>query len=147
MPKLNAAFELPRHLRTNVSAREMPRILLAAVVGAVAGLVLTIMGAGVDALHSILFGLHPGERLSGQISLNPKYALLTPCLGGVLFGLACTFIARRRDAEIDPIEANALHGGQMSMRGSLIVAYKQYGRAELVPRSVLRPATPSSPAG
>jgi CIC family chloride channel protein len=32
-----------------------------------------------------------------------------------------TFIARRRGTEIDPIEANALHGGRMSMRGSLIV--------------------------
>jgi CIC family chloride channel protein len=122
MLKLNAAFELPRRFRTIVRAREMPRILLAAVVGAIAGLVVTIMRAGVDVLHSILFGLHPGERLSGQISLNPQFAFLTPCLGGVLFGLASTFLARRRGAEIDPIEANALHGGHMSMRGSLIVA-------------------------
>lgn len=122
MLKLNATFELPRRLRTFVRARELSRILLAAVVGAIAGLVVTIMGAGVDVLHSILFGLDPGERLSGRISLNPQYALLTPCLGGVLFGLASTVIARRRGAEVDPIEANALHGGHMSMRGSLIVA-------------------------
>ena len=32
------------------------------------------------------------------------------------------YIARRRGTEVDPIEANALHGGRMSMRGSLIVA-------------------------
>ena len=32
------------------------------------------------------------------------------------------YITRRRGTEVDPIEANALHGGRMSMRGSLIVA-------------------------
>jgi CIC family chloride channel protein len=41
---------------------------------------------------------------------------------GVVFGLLAPFIARLRGTEIDPIEANALHGGRMSMRGSLIVA-------------------------
>ncbi|MGA9456376.1 MAG: chloride channel protein, partial [Pseudolabrys sp.] len=45
-----------------------------------------------------------------------------PSLGGLLFGLVTAFITRRRGTEVDPIEANALHGGRMSMRGSLIVA-------------------------
>jgi CIC family chloride channel protein len=44
------------------------------------------------------------------------------CLGGLLFGLVTAYIGRRRGTEVDPIEANALHGGRMSMRGSLIVA-------------------------
>lgn len=122
MPKLNAAPELPRRLRTIVRARELPRILLAAVIGAIAGLVVTIMSAGVDLLHSMLFGLHAGERLSGRTSLNPQYLLLIPCVGGILFGLASALIARRRGTEVDPIEANALHGGRMSVQGSLIVA-------------------------
>jgi CIC family chloride channel protein len=124
----------------------MPRILLAAAVGAIAGLVVTIMGAGVDVLHSNLFGLHPGERLSGRISLNPQYSFLAPCLGGVLFGLASTFIARRRGAEVDPIEANALHrwahvDARQPDRGHAnSVVEWNWGFA-------LRPATPSSPAG
>lgn len=80
------------------------------------------MSAGIDLLHSMLFGLHPGERLSGRTSLNPQYVLLMPCLGGILFGLASALIARRRGTEVDPIEANALHGGRMSIQGSLIVA-------------------------
>lgn len=122
MPKLNAAPELPRHLRTIVRARELPRILLAAVIGAIAGLVVTIMSASVDLLHSMLFGLQAGERLSGRTSLNPQYLLLIPCLGGILFGFASALIARRRGTEVDPIEANALHGGRMSIQGSLIVA-------------------------
>jgi CIC family chloride channel protein len=39
-----------------------------------------------------------------------------------LFGVVTAFITRRRGTEVDPIEANALRGGRMSMRGSLIVA-------------------------
>ncbi len=122
MRKLNTAPELPRRLRTIVRAREWPRIVLAAVIGAIAGLIVTIMSASVDLLHSVLFGLHPGERLSGRTVLDPQYVLLTLCLGGILFGLAGALIARRRGNEVDPIEANALHGGRMSVEGSLIVA-------------------------
>ena len=39
-----------------------------------------------------------------------------------MFGLATAYVTRRRGTEVDPIEANALHGGRMSLRGSLIVA-------------------------
>ena len=46
-----------------------------------------------------------------------------PSLGGLLLGVAFLLLARWRPArEIDPIEANALHGGRMSFRGSVIVA-------------------------
>ena len=73
-------------------------------------------------MHVIFFGLDPGERLSGRGALNPLYAFLTPCMGGLLFGLVTAYVTRRRGTEVDPVEANALHGGRMSMRGSLIVA-------------------------
>ena len=49
--------------------------------------------------------------------------MLVPSLGGLLLGMAFLLLARWRPArEIDPIEANALHGGRMSFRGSVIVA-------------------------
>jgi chloride channel protein, CIC family len=115
-------FEVPRRLRAIVRARESSIILLAAVVGVLAGLVVAGMGAAVSLMHVTAFGLDPGERLSGRISLDPLRAFLTPCLGGLLFGLVTAYITRRRGTEVDPIEANALHGGRMSMRGSLIVA-------------------------
>src|SRR6202040_3411759 len=42
---------------------------------------------------------------------------------GLLLGLAFLWLSRWRPSrEIDPIEANALHGGRMSFRGSVIVA-------------------------
>jgi CIC family chloride channel protein len=116
-------FEVPHRLRAFVRAREFSLILLAAVVGALAGVVVTLMGSGVDLLHSLFFGLPLGERLSALASLDPVLAMLVPTLGGLALGVAYTFIAAWRPArEVDPIEANALHGGRMSFTGSVIVA-------------------------
>ncbi|HEX3859628.1 MAG TPA: chloride channel protein [Pseudolabrys sp.] len=122
MSFLNPSFEVPHRLRAIVRARESSLILLAAVVGAVAGLAVAVMGNLVSLMHLLFFGLAPGERLSGRVSLDPLYAFLTPCIGGLLFGLVTAYVTSRRGTEVDPIEANALHGGRMSMRGSLIVA-------------------------
>ena len=115
-------FEVPHRLRAIVRARESSVIVLAALVGAIAGLVVAGMGAVVALMHTLLFKLPPGERLSAQVSVDPLTVFLVPCLGGLLFGLVSAYIARRRGTEVDPVEANALHGGRMSMRGSLIVA-------------------------
>jgi len=119
---LNTRLEVPHRLRAIVRARESSVIVLALIVGAIAGLAVSAMGQLVGLMHVMFFGLDPGERLSAQVSLNPLYAFLTPCLGGLLFGLVTAYIARRRGTEVDPLEANALHGGRMSLRGSLIVA-------------------------
>jgi CIC family chloride channel protein len=116
-------MEIPRRLRALVRARESSLIALAVLVGAIAGLVVAVMGTTVDLLHEILFNLQPGERLSARLTLDPALALSVPLLGGLLFGV-CTEIIRRwrPEREIDPIEANALHGGRMSLTGSMIVA-------------------------
>jgi len=81
------------------------------------------MGTGVDTLHRLLFHLDPGVRLSGLVRLDPVVAISVPLLGGLAFGIARELIAYwRPEREIDPIEANALHGGRMSLLGSVIVA-------------------------
>ena len=105
-----------------VRARESSIIVLAAVIGLVAGLVVAAMSEAVGLMHLVFFGLDPGERLSARAWINPLYAFLTPCLGGLVFGLVSAYVTRKRSTEVDPIEANALHGGRMSLRGSLIVA-------------------------
>jgi chloride channel protein, CIC family len=116
-------LEAPRRLRAFVRARETSLIVLAGLVGIVGGLVVSAMGAAVELLHVVLFNLDMGERLSSQSAIEPIRALLVPSLGGFLLGLAFMFLARWRPArEVDPIEANALHGGRMSFRGSVIVA-------------------------
>jgi CIC family chloride channel protein len=116
------SFEVPHRLRAIVRTRESSIIALAALAGALAGLVVAIMGALVELMHVTLFQLVPGARLSAQGWLDPIYVVIVPTVGGLIFGLVSAYIARRRGSEVDPIEANALHGGRMSMRGSLIVA-------------------------
>jgi CIC family chloride channel protein len=106
-----------------VRARESSLIVLAAVVGALGGLAVAAMGDAVDLLHEYFFDLQHGERLSARLMLNPVLALSVPLIGGVIFGIATEVIRRwRPEREIDPIEANALHGGRMSLLGSIIVA-------------------------
>jgi CIC family chloride channel protein len=116
-------LEAPRRLRAFVRARETSLVLMAALVGALAGLLTAGMSAAVNLLHDTFFHLHYGERLSAQPSIDPARALLIPSVGGLLLGLVFLVLLRfRPNREVDPIEANALHGGRMSFRGSVIVA-------------------------
>jgi CIC family chloride channel protein len=116
-------FEIPQTLRAFVRAREWALIALGALIGAIAGFVVIAMSFMVNALHVILFGLERGARLSAQPRIDPLLAISVPVVGGMVFGFALWVLLRSRPArEIDPIEANALHGGRMSFRGSLIVA-------------------------
>jgi len=121
--RIATRLEIPRRLRAVVRARESSLILLAALVGVLGGIVVAAMGDAVDLLHEYFFNLQHGERLSARLTLNPVLALSVPLIGGVIFGVATEVIRRwRPEREIDPIEANALHGGRMSLLGSIIVA-------------------------
>jgi CIC family chloride channel protein len=121
--RVAARVEIPRRLRALVRARESSLIGLAALVGVIAGLVVAAMGGAVDLLHELFFNLQHGERLSARLTLNPILALSVPVAGGIIFGVSSELIKRwRPEREIDPIEANALHGGRMSLLGSIIVA-------------------------
>ena len=121
--KITSRFEIPRRLRALVRARESSLIALAALVGALSGVVVAVMGTAVDLLHRLFFQLEPGVRLSGTLRLDPMLAIGVPLAGGLAFGIAGELIARwRPDREVDPIEANALRGGHMSLVGSIIVA-------------------------
>ena len=121
--KAATRFEIPRRLRALVRARESSLIGLAALVGVIGGLVVAAMGTAVDLIHEIFFNLQHGERLSARLTLDPVLALSVPLLGGIIFGASSELIRRfRPEREIDPIEANALHGGRMSLVGSIVVA-------------------------
>jgi CIC family chloride channel protein len=116
-------IEAPQRLRAFVRAHEASLILLAAVIGTIGGLVVAAMGAAVLKVHEILFAIPAGEHLSSQDKIDPLRAVLVPGIGGLLLGGAFLLLLRWRPArEVDPIEANALHGGRMSFRGSVIVA-------------------------
>src|SRR5262249_57567058 len=106
------------------------------------------MGTCVDLLHEKLFHLEPGERLSARFTLDPVLAISVPLLGGLLFGIGSEILRRwRPEREIDPIEANALHGGRMSLLGSSIVAPQTVSSSPPPPSAALHPPSPHfSPA-
>src|ERR1700723_4091584 len=119
-------IEAPRRLRAFVRAHETSLVVLAALIGTIAGLVVAAMSAAVQGMHELLFNLEIGDRLSSQYRIDPWRALLIPSLGGLALGIAFLLLLRWRPSrEIDPIGANGLHGGRMSFRGSVIVALDQ----------------------
>jgi CIC family chloride channel protein len=123
MPPSAYFIAAPRRLRAFTRAHETSLVALAAVIGVIAGLLVAVMGAAVDMLHAAFFGLAPSERLSARAVIDPVHALTVPTLGGVVLGIAFLMLSRWRPGrEIDPVEANALHGGHMSLRGSVVVA-------------------------
>ena len=123
-------FEIPAAVRALVRARESSILFLGAAIGALAGVVVAGISGLVTLMHVALFAIPVGQRLSAATVLDPWRAILVPLIGGVIFGLGLLALARWRPLrEVDPIEANALHGGRMSLRGSIIVAAQTHSPA------------------
>ena len=96
-------------------------ILIAIAIGAAAGLLTILIGAVARTLQHHLFHLAPQTRLSELTSIHGPILLVLP-LGGAALSLF-TYLARTsRRPMVDAVEANALHGGRMSMRDSLVVS-------------------------
>ena len=112
----------PQTLRALVRADEIWLVVLAAIVGVIAGLCVCAMGAATQLAHEWLFDLGDYERLSGLVKLDWRRAILVPMLGGLCVGGVSWLILRYHPRRaIDPIEANALYGGRMSLNDSLLV--------------------------
>ena len=93
---------------------------LAVLVGAGAGIAVTVMSRTTQLLHELLFAIQPGARLSASSGLEAWRVLLVPVVGGLLLGAVMSASGRFRSRQVvDPIEANALYGGRMSLLDSL----------------------------
>jgi CIC family chloride channel protein len=115
------AVNAPQTLRALVRGDELWLVLLAACIGVAAGLIVVAMNASTQFAREMLYGLHTGDRLSAQASIGLGRALV-PAIGGVVIGIIGLAVARWSPRPVvDPIEANALYGGKMSLNGSLIV--------------------------
>lgn len=94
---------------------------LAAILGAIAGALTVGLQLAAHSIQALLYGLSLSDRLSTQPHLSWTQLLALPA-GGVALALFTLVVRARRRALVDAVEANALHGGQMSMKDSLIVS-------------------------
>ncbi|MDO1581958.1 chloride channel protein [Rhizobium oryzicola] len=109
--------------RTFARGSEFGLILSAAVIGLAAGGAVSLMSWISRSLHSLIFGIGHNDWLSASEIENQLIVLLAPICGGILLGITLFILARRRKRQIvDPIEANALYGGRISLTDSVIVA-------------------------
>lgn len=109
--------------RAFIRRSEVALIGLAVIVGALAAIMVALTTTAVDLLHRVLFDLEPGQRLSAATSLKTPLMAAVPVAGGLILGTSGTLIKRWRPRRpVDPIEANALRGGRMSLIDSVLVA-------------------------
>ncbi|TGR78341.1 chloride channel protein, partial [Mesorhizobium sp. M2D.F.Ca.ET.223.01.1.1] len=105
-----------------LEARGIVIVLMAGMVGVIAGALVTGMSALVQGMHYLLFDVQPGGRLSAMFSLADPVQAMFPAIGGLLVGLSVIWLRRFKfRTPVDPIEANALYGGRMSLTDTFII--------------------------
>jgi CIC family chloride channel protein len=110
-------------MRTLPRRTEFGLSLAGALVGIAAGLSVAGMTLIAQTMHASIFGLEADERLSGAAVDEKMLLLLAPISGGILLGIILFVLTRwRKRPLVDPIEANALHGGRLSLTDSVVVA-------------------------
>jgi CIC family chloride channel protein len=97
----------------------MALIVLAIGVGLAAGIFTLLLHRSAHGLQNILYGL-TDESLSAASNLSPLSLLALPA-GGALLGFGTREAMRRWRSPVDVVEANALHGGVIPLRDSVLV--------------------------
>ncbi|WP_051335542.1 chloride channel protein [Methylocapsa acidiphila] len=118
--KISLALQDAAWLRALVRRGEFGLIGLALLAGMAAGGFVAVISSASAAVHYLAFGHH---QLSNLAALEGPAQALAPAVGGLVLGLSGLLILGRRPRRpVDPIEANALHGGRMSIRDSLVIS-------------------------
>ena len=108
-------------LKALIRRTELGLVVIGAVIGVISGLAVTAMSYLAQFLHRVVFGLSSG-RLSAVPTLDVVIAIAAPVAGGILLGAIIYLLAvRKKKPIVDPIEANAVHGGRLSLVDSVIV--------------------------
>ena len=123
LPFADQGRDLWSRLRGLVRSREVFLVLAAIAVGAGAAVLATLMSRASQAAHVLLFGIPLDEHLSATARITPLVALTAPPIGGAILGAMEWWRRSRKVPQaVDPVEANALRGGRMSLRDSLVVS-------------------------
>nr|WP_094975607.1 chloride channel protein [Bradyrhizobium symbiodeficiens]AWM06112.1 chloride channel protein [Bradyrhizobium symbiodeficiens] len=115
---------LPLFLRNFVRHRETGLVLVAIVIGLLSGLLVAAISSLSQAFHALLFDIPFDAHLSATGVISWQRTLLVPMLGGLVLALIGMYFAGRVKGQqlADAIEANALYGGRVSFRGSLLIS-------------------------
>ncbi len=115
-PEVTTPWWIRRVLRDSALAL----VVLAAVLGGVVGVVVAFLHTVVQLIQELAFDLPSGAHLGRTAPMSALLVVLAPTIGGFLLGWL-TILGRRIRATdiVDPVEANALFGGKMSLFDSL----------------------------
>ena len=115
---------LPLVLRNFVRNRETGLVLVAIVIGLLSGVLVAAISSLSQLSHALLFDIPFDAHLSATGVISWQRTLLIPMLGGLILALIGLYFARRVKGQqlADAIEANALYGGRVSFRGSLLIS-------------------------
>jgi CIC family chloride channel protein len=118
-PALNALAGLRARLRS----RELGLVALAIAVGVLAGLCVSVMTVIANLAHMLIYGIPFDVHLSAAERVPLIAAFAAPMLAGLALGSIDAWRARKKmPPAVDPVEANALRGGRMSLGESVLVA-------------------------
>ena len=98
---------------------EAALVAMAVALGIAAGVLTFALNRTAHGLQSLIYGLS-GQSLSAAESVSP-WSLLALPIGGLLLGFGSRAAAKRWRTPVDVVEANALHGGAIPLRDSLLV--------------------------
>ena len=106
-----------RALRT-LRRSEIGLILCCAIAGCAVAMLVLVLHDCVAFMQRLAFDLYPGVTLGAQLRIAQWRVVLVPLLGGVALAMILRLLPTLGGRVADPIEANALYGGRMSLRGS-----------------------------
>lgn len=103
----------------DLRSSEPGQIAACAVIGTLIGAIVAAMHRLVNVLHKVDFLLPGHIALSAGVGADPWRIAVVPAIGGLVLGVTALIWRKFRSSEIiDPIEANALYGGRMSLLDS-----------------------------
>src|SRR3954465_15921521 len=121
---ISSYYLLPATLRNFVRNRETGVASIAVVIGLLSGLLVSAISKLSESAHALLFDIPYDAHLSATGIISWQRTLLVPILGGIVLAAVGMFFARRVKGQqlADAIEANALYGGRVSFRGSMLIS-------------------------
>ena len=106
-------------VRSVFRSSEAAIILLAIGIGLAAGLFTIALHAIAHGLQRTIYDLDT-DSLSASAEVSPLRLIALP-IGGLILGLGSRAVLRRWHSPVDVVEANALHGGVVGWRDSVLV--------------------------